>query len=323
MSSQDQLLAGLSHANPVPDPDDPPTGAITGEAALHMIMASVQDDRVRLGRAGTPTSSLPQRQWHKSVSVAAASFIVILVILTVSTLVFGRSANPPTNTTATVPTTLITTTTTVTTTTEQATTTTTSQPTTTTSSEGELFVGLPKLRFGPLAPGAVAVEDGVTIPFAFTAPDITADFPLGLWVEQPGNPGVGIVPRDAIDPSGMIDYPDPVLIVAMSRSGDRFETVVADIIEEIPITSQKDITIGGRPAVQLDTAVVEGGFPIYSLGTQRSGEPIFGLNENQQHRFYIVDAPDGTLVVWLEIDPEAWNTLAPYWQQITESLRFP
>jgi hypothetical protein len=167
------------------------------------------------------------------------------------------------------------------------------------------------------------VEKGVTVPFSFTAPDITADFPLGLWVERRGNPGVGIVPRDAIDPSGIIDYPAPVLIMVMSRAGDPLEAVVADIIDEIPIAAQEDTTIGGRRAVQLETDVIQGGFAIYSFGTQGSGEPIFGLNENQRHRFYVVDAPDGTLVVWLEIVPEAWDTLAPYWEQVADSLQFP
>ncbi len=86
----------------------------------------------------------------------------------------------------------------------------------------------------------------MSIPFAITVPDITADFPRGLWVEQPGNPGVGIVPRDAIESSGIIDYPDPVLIFAMSRSSDPFDDVVTDISNELPIASRSDLTIWGQ-----------------------------------------------------------------------------
>ncbi len=69
--------------------------------------------------------------------------------------------------------------------------------------------------------------------------------------------------------------------------------------------------------------MIDGGFPLYSFGTQTSGEPIFGTNENQQHRFYIIEAPSGTMVVWLEIAPQAWDTLAPYWEHIVTSIRFP
>jgi hypothetical protein len=119
-----------------------------------------------------------------------------------------------------------------------------------------------------------------------------------------------------------MEYPDPVLIFVMTRSGDPIDEVAADISKDVPIVERVETLVGGRRAIQLDTGTLEVGVPLLSLGTQGSGEPQFGIIPGTQHRFYVIDAPAGTLVVWFDIAEEGWETLSPYWQQIADSIEF-
>jgi hypothetical protein len=189
----------MRNANPIPDLDNMPAVAMAPEVASLEIERLISD-RPAIARDYELQQARHTGRRLRGGLVALASFAAVVGFGIVIYLV-GAGDEPPVVTTTTPPTTTTTITTTTTTSTTTAPTTTTTVPTTTV--RPELFPGVPKLAFGPLEPGTFAAEVGVAVPLTFTVPDITADFPLGLYVQVPGNPGIGIVPSDAIFPNGV------------------------------------------------------------------------------------------------------------------------
>lgn len=329
MSDHGQLADRLRRANPVHDPHDPPAEAwgrdlVLLEIQRRRIQVSTTDERTR---QHPPTRTRPGR----GLIAAAAAFAVVIVLGAVGYLVFASGAEgdlPPATTTSAPTTTQPPATTT---TTEPATTTT--QPATTTTVDAAIFPGVENVTFGRIDAGRVAAESGVAVPFAVTVPDVTAEFPSGLWVEQPFGPGVGFT----VDWDESVDGPPPVLIMVMTRSSDTHEAVAADIADEWGDAAERDdagdmerseATVGGRPAIVLTAEVADqgddalGGFPLYSLGTASDGGPYFGSSPGLRNRFYVIDTGGGTLVAWLEVPRDAWETIAAYFEEMVASLEF-
>ena len=46
------------------------------------------------------------------------------------------------------------------------------------------------------------------------------------------------------------------------------------------------------------------------------------MGEDEHHLLYIVGAPKGTLIVAITVDPDGWDTLGPYWQEVVDSIEF-
>lgn len=315
------VFAELAELDPAREPDARPDWDTLAPALL-----STLDERTLAMQTREPkTQPTEPGIRHRGWLVAAAAFALILLVGVVVILVNRATDAPPANPQPQPTTTQAqdepapeASTTTVPVTTTEAAPSTTVTSTTTVPAE-DFFPGVADLTIGTIDPGPVAVR-GVPIPFMFDAPDIGTDYAQPLWVIEPGMPGPGIVPGDAVfDPSVVIG----TLIFPMTRADDDFDEVVADLTEEIPVAAATETTVGGQRAIQLDLEAFEGFYPLDSLGTDGSGQPNFGIDGDMfVNRFYIVDATDGTLIVWFEIAPDQLETLLPYWEQIVDTIEF-
>lgn len=264
-----------------------------------------------------PDTTPPNRRWSGAL-IAAAGFATVIVLVGLFALLGRGGTDGPTATTEPTAITEPTTTAPTTTTTTAPTTTTTTEPTTTTAAAAELFPGLPE-PVDELVPGGYAVRME-PIPFSFVVPDDGTDFSAGAaWIDQPEMPGPGIVAvPSSTTPGGLIAGS---LVFAMTRAEDGVETVVADLTAEIPVSEPAETTVGGRPAIQLDVDGSVGDRPFSSLSGE-SGVAVNLLGETFRYRLYVVDAPDGTLVVLLEVAEEEVDTLFPYWEENVDSIEF-
>ena len=312
MTDHTQLVERMRRANPVADPADPPAGAAGADVVLLAI-----ERRSTIVQTTTPHTQQtppPPKRWN-GLWAAAAAFAAIVIAVGLLALVRGGATDEP------VATTQAPTTTEAPPTTEAATTTqapSTTQAPTTTVAAVESFPGVPELTVGRLDPGSVAAG-GVPIPFAFEAPDVSADYDQPLWVVEAGMPGPGIVPGEFVfDPS----TPLGSIIFPMTRAQDDAEQVVADLTGELPVTTTAETTVGGQPAIQIDVEAFDGFFPLEFLGTSPSGEPNFGIDGEFTNRFYIVDTQDGTLIIWFEVAPQHVDTLLPQWERIVSTIEF-
>ena len=311
-----ELAERLRRANPVADPSDPPVGAVG--AGIVLLEIERRSTIVQTTDRTKPDTEQPGRRWSGAWIAAAAFAAVIIIVVGVVALAGGGDTDQPTATTEPT-TTQAPTTTSAPTTTEVPTTTapTTTAPTTTVAAS-DPFPGVPDLTIGRLDPGPVAVRS-LPIPFSFQAPDMGADFTQPLWVVEPGMPGPGLSPGDSVFDDSVIG----TIIFPMTRAADDVDQVLSDLTAEIPVAQNLETTVGGRPATQVEVADFAGGFPLEFLGVSGSGEPNFGISgEMFRNRFYVVDAPAGTLVIWFEIVRDEWDTLLPYWEEIVTSIEF-
>lgn len=307
MTNHSALAERIRRANPVGDPADPPTGAVGADVVLLAIER--RSTTVPTTTQPKQPTRAPRKRWSGPL-IAAAAFTAVVIVVGSLALFGNNEADEPVattqapNTTEPMPTTT------------QASPTT--QATTTTVAAVESFPGVPELSAGRLDPGPVAART-VPIPFALSVPDASADYERPFWVVAAGMPGPGIVPGESVfDPSAPLGS----IIFPMTRAQDAIDQVVTDLTNEVPVAETSEATIGGQPAIQIDVELFSGFYPLESLARKANGEPNFGIDGEFTNRFYIVDTPHGTLIIWFEIAPEQVETLLPYWEKIITTVEF-
>lgn len=310
----------MRNANPVPDENVLPSDARAATDALAIVRQLVAERPVP-----EPVLAAPRRvRRPQRLIAAAAAFVGVAVLGIVIYLIgTGDTPEPPVTTVTTVTTTTVepTTTTSSSTTTSTSTTTTSTTSTPSITARRELFPGTEKFSFGALEPGPVAMEYSVPVPMRIEIPDVTPDFPLGWFVEQPSGRGPAVSLRDSMVQGGTVeDLPPPFLIFVMTRTGDAPDVVAAELALDLGEVEFSETEVVGRPAIQIDTGVLDVSVPMLSLGTQSTGQPIFGNIPGNQHRFYLLDTPNGTLVIWYDIPGELWDVLSAYYDRIVASM---
>ena len=318
MNEHTQLAERLRMANPVPEPAQPPIGAVSADVVLLQIERRSTD--VQTTERETHTANAPQRRWTGAWYAAAAFAAVIAIVLGVIALLsLNGNDDEPVATTTTAPTT-------------------TTEATTTTLSADEIGARLLaemeiQGSIGPLEPGSLDL-DSLAIPLSIVIPDRSADYDEPAWyVEEPI--GLTIMSRVPMDTQGRErEGFEGNLHFIDVRADDLYQQVVAEVLAEVPVTERADTIIGGASAVRIDVGNlgsvggVSGASPLDSLGTipipgEDSDAPVYWLSGNEiRDQFYIIDAPAGTLIVIFAIDPDEWDTLAPYWEQILASIEF-
>jgi hypothetical protein len=315
MNEHQQLTGRLRMANPVPDPAQPPFGA--DDADVVLLEIERRSTTVQTTDRTTQHAIPPQRRWSGAWAAVAAFAAVIIVIAGLIILFGANDTEEPVATT----------------TTEVVTTTTVATTTTLSASELEALLaseaGLPQGSIRQLEYGRVDLPGAV--PLSMEIPvwnDDPADQP---WIaEAPPGPEIWI--GATIDYQGLEVEVERVglLVFIDRRADDDYDQVVAEITDDFRIKSQTETTVGGAPAVLIESEPVGAGRPLDSFGTipsppddEELGEmPAFASGDGEEYRFYIIDAPAGTLIVVIGIDPSTWDTLAPYWDEVIESIQF-
>jgi len=158
---------------------------------------------------------------------------------------------------------------------------------------------------GALAPGDyTSTGTGATISFTLTGADWTADpdtdgVGFALYYEDPAGPvGITVAPWAGVvfgDPCG----PEPTETIGTTPD-DLIGVLTAfdDVVAETPV----DVTVGGRPAIQVDLSV---GTPCADAGGklwvfQSTAGATFNLREGTEARIYVVDAGSVTVVIAAE-----------------------
>jgi hypothetical protein len=157
---------------------------------------------------------------------------------------------------------------------------------------------------GPIAAGDyTSTGTGATISFTLTGSDWSADADTPgvgfvLYYDDPAGP-VGIT----VAPWAGVIFSDPCAMEPTETIG----TAPADLmgvltaLPDVEAEAPTDVTVGGRPALQVNLTVgtpcADAGGKLWVFQTEGA---TFNLREATQARFYVVDAGSVTVVIAIE-----------------------